>query len=91
MRDPEPSFLGSTLGGRKLRAAFKKHHEAQTASVTIGALEPITSHVMADLGYDTVYVSGAACSHTDTPTAEFGAECVLPFLPSCPPPLLLPS
>ncbi len=66
--------MASSAQGRKLRAVFKKHQEAGTASVTIGALDVITSHVMADLKYETIYVSGAACSLTDTPTLEFGAD-----------------
>ncbi|KAJ6630340.1 isocitrate lyase [Mycena sp. CBHHK59/15] len=74
LRDPVPGSLASSAQGRKLRQIFAQHQHAKTASVTIGALDVITSHVMADLGYDTVYVSGAACSLTDNPTNEFGAD-----------------
>ncbi|KAF8917007.1 isocitrate lyase [Mucidula mucida] len=72
--EPIPRFHGFVGSRTQLRAVFKKHQEAGTASVTIGALDVITSHVMADLKYETIYVSGAACSLTDTPTLEFGAD-----------------
>lgn len=58
LRDPLPASLASSIQGRKLRQVFAKHQQAKTASVTIGALDVITSHLMADLGYDTIYVSG---------------------------------
>ncbi|KAJ6606036.1 isocitrate lyase [Mycena vulgaris] len=74
LRDPLPASLASSIQGRKLRQVFAKHQQAKTASVTIGALDVITSHIMADLGYDTIYVSGAVCSLTDNPTDEFGAD-----------------
>ncbi|KAJ7647856.1 isocitrate lyase [Roridomyces roridus] len=74
LRDPLPSHLASSVQGRKLRKVFEKHHQNKTASVTIGALDVITSHIMADLGYDTVYVSGAVCSLTDNPTDEFNSD-----------------
>lgn len=51
LRSPFVEFWPGSVQGLKLRETFVKHHEAGTTSLSIGATDVITSHLMADVGY----------------------------------------
>jgi isocitrate lyase len=51
LRSPFVEFWPASVQALNWRETFKKHYEAKKASVTIGATDVITTHLMADAGY----------------------------------------
>jgi hypothetical protein len=51
LRGPFVEYWPASEQGRKLRALFDKHQKDKTASVSIGAPDVVTAHLMADTGY----------------------------------------
>ena len=51
LRSPFVEFWPGSVQATKLRKIFEEHSKNQTASITIGAMDVITSHLMADEGF----------------------------------------
>nr|XP_019013581.1 isocitrate lyase [Kwoniella pini CBS 10737]OCF52362.1 isocitrate lyase [Kwoniella pini CBS 10737] len=74
LRDVFPENHHSNAMALKLRNIFEKVQNDKLVNLTTSVIDPVTAQVMAEVGFETLYVSGGMSANTDTATDDPGPD-----------------
>ncbi|WRT67186.1 isocitrate lyase [Kwoniella shivajii] len=74
LRDVFPENHHSNAMAIKLRSIFGRVQKDKSVNLTTSVIDPVTAQVMAEAGFETLYVSGGMSANTDTATDDPGPD-----------------
>ncbi|WVW83024.1 isocitrate lyase [Kwoniella bestiolae CBS 10118] len=74
LRDVFPENHHSNAMALKLRGIFERVQKDRSVNLTTSVIDPVTAQVMAEAGFETLYVSGGMSANTDTATDDPGPD-----------------
>ncbi|WWC61067.1 isocitrate lyase [Kwoniella dejecticola CBS 10117] len=77
LRDVFPENHHSNAMALKLRDIFARVQRDKSVNLTTSVIDPVTAQVMAEAGFETLYVSGGMSANTDTATDDPGPDLLL--------------
>ncbi|OCF71814.1 isocitrate lyase [Kwoniella mangroviensis CBS 8886] len=74
LRDVFPENHHSNAMALKLRSIFGRVQKDKSVNLTTSVIDPVTAQIMAEVGFETLYISGGMSATTDTATNDPGPD-----------------